>query len=85
MVGFVAAALGAALGSVLAGALATSLGAELATLLGDALLPPPVEQALTSAMIDAPRASVRRIRILGSSVFRRAGTAGESGEYNSDR
>jgi hypothetical protein len=63
MVGFETATLGAALGSVLAGALAAWLGAELVSLLGVALLPPPVEQALTSAMIDAPRASVRRIRM----------------------
>ncbi len=68
MVGFVAASVGAALGSLLAGALAASEGAELATLLGDALLPPPVEQALTSTSIDAPRASVRGIRMWVTSV-----------------
>src|SRR5512141_3014739 len=79
MVGFETAALGEALGSVLAGALAAWLGAELASLLGVALLPPPVEQALTSAMIDAPRASVRRIRMWVPPWICRAGTADSRG------
>jgi hypothetical protein len=35
---------------------------------GAGLLPPPVEQALTSTSVDAPRASVRDIRIGSSSV-----------------